>query len=380
MGSTSSKIMNESKDGLSENSIPSAPVLTPQIRRLELDPRSPSSDIARTPIEVLKTPATTANNSLNITEDLSDCTEREIYTDLDPRSPTTEFHRTPIIIDNIPKDMPLRNKNLERVLMPAVAITPIKPKKISERVIRKIYDSVGNDSTKTVSPRLLESKPVIIAVPENKRNSVVGLLETNIDFIETDLDAVIQSKMKKHEPSLDDENISSTDAESMKSSEQSLENVNNVDIMNYDNQTDNSVEIIIADSQRDEEKTENNNTPEEFNKISDFNTKTVVSVDELNRKLTNLIYEDRQCEISPKANRPVTTHRTPLGDRNANSQQRRSIPVLKVSDKPTKSVASRIPIFKEKKGKAKINVQCENTPPRMQVKRSQWGAEDSLII
>lgn len=52
MGGTTSKIMNESKEGLSENSAPSPPILTPQIRRLDLDPRSPSSDIARTPIEV----------------------------------------------------------------------------------------------------------------------------------------------------------------------------------------------------------------------------------------------------------------------------------------------------------------------------------------
>lgn len=331
--------------------------------------------------QVLKTPAATADNSLNITEDLSDCTEHEICTDLDPRSPTTEFHRTPIITDNFPKDKPLRNKNLDKVLMPIVAITPIKPKKISERVIRKICESADNDSMKIISPKLLESKPIVIAVPEKKRNSVVGLLETNIDFIETDLDVVIQSKMKKHEPSLDDENISSTDAESMKSSEQSLENIANDDdtMEDHDGQTDSSIENIITkclevDSQEDEEKTG------QFNKISELDAKTVVSVDELNRKLTNLIYEDRQCEIIPIANKPVMTNRTPLSDRNANSQQRKSIPVLRVSDKPTKPIASRIPIYKEKRGKAKINIQCENTPPRMQPKRSQWGTEDSLII
>lgn len=104
-------------------------------------------------------------------------------------------------------------------------------------------------------------------------------------------------------------------------------------------------------------------------------------VKELDKKLTNLIYEDEDAVVHPRIVKVKDPqNRTPLGLRNDNNKM--PLPKLKVSDKPRKAdcVISKIPVFKEKK----IKVQCENTPPRsmrgIKPKKSQWDSKDDTLV
>ncbi|KAF5284148.1 hypothetical protein FQR65_LT00148 [Abscondita terminalis] len=248
-------------------------VSTPEIRRLNEDPRSPSSDILRTPIEVMRTPVRKVTTTFSVEE------EQEV----DPRSPNTEYSRTPI-------QVPIHNKHLDTARQ-----------------------------TAGCTPKLLQSSTKIVK-QENKRNSFVGLLETNIDFVETDLDNVAST--------VEDQEIKSLNEEL-------------------------------------------------FEDIEELELSVDKCVEELDKKLTDLIYENAEINIKTNVIKARGDNRTPLGDRHVNQ----NVPVLKVHDKPTRlpKNISKIPVFKEKKIKGHF-IQCENTPPRAVNNRSHWSTEDSLII
>ncbi|KAK5645952.1 hypothetical protein RI129_004416 [Pyrocoelia pectoralis] len=333
MGSNLSRVVNEFKQ--QEEKIPSSPILTPQIRNVELDPRSPNTNISRTPIEVLRTPLNKELiNSSNFI-DTDDC-DHSNEVNIDPRSPTVDFHRTPLIIKVETKSEPINihNKIFDNVRRPTICLTPIK--KPSE----------------DTSPKLLETSTKFVKQVENKRNSFIGLLETNIDYVETDIDIVIQKK------TLSQSNDVSVDVEhSTDCNEQGIIEENcNSSLPNVPEDVDNVTDTTEA--------------------ISDI-TKCITEID---RKLTNLIYEDKEMNV-PQNVKPIPSHRAPLCDRNANNQPKKQIPMLKVSDKPTKlAKTSKIPVRKAIKLKGNYR-QCENTPPRVTLtSRSHWSKEDSLII
>lgn len=101
--------------------------------------------------------------------------KRHLILGIDPRSPTLELQRTPIVVSASPdKRVPatIRNKNLD-----------------------KVKNSSLLNSPKVVPPKLLDSTPISHKIQSDayKRKSFV-LLETNVDFTETDLDTVIQRK------------------------------------------------------------------------------------------------------------------------------------------------------------------------------------------
>lgn len=122
-------------------------------------------------------------NELTVMTDKTPRKSKTILLGIDPRSPTVEFTRTPIIVNVSESETveKIHNKNLDRVKR-SVIITPksTSRKQVSEKI----------------SPKLLESSPLKVKSNNIKRKSFVGLLETNIDYTETDLDAVIREKNK----------------------------------------------------------------------------------------------------------------------------------------------------------------------------------------
>ncbi|CAH1984925.1 unnamed protein product [Acanthoscelides obtectus] len=183
MGITNSKVGKQlDKEVLHEASIPSTPIITPlAIRKNDWDPRSPSANIARTPLEVLSAAADKLEELYE--ENATPLKSTAYILADDPRSPTTEFKRTPIIV-NDKEDLlkKVHTKNLEKRLQGDVDSVNPTINHITKRNI--------------VPPKLLESSPIRPKPDSCKRKSFVGLLETNIDYTETDIDVAFQEKCK----------------------------------------------------------------------------------------------------------------------------------------------------------------------------------------
>lgn len=277
----------------------------------------------------------------------------------DPRSPTTEFERTPIVV---PQKLPntLHNKNLDNAR-------------------KQVGTPVSRVPRRKSSPKLLETIPVA-QKNENKRKSMVGVLETNLDFKETDLDEVIQKKLEC--VSLDDFNKSIGVYEEIDADPRSP----TVDFIRTPLQILKKVgEIELNDDSKHSQESLNSDELEE-NVVIPKDELTVVR--NFDKKLTNLIYEDKEIDSVKKTVKSKENGcRTPLGVRNCNEQSKKTASKLRVSDKPLKThSSSKIPVFKEKRARALIH--CENTPPRNmpestivnKSKKTHWDADRTLVI
>lgn len=407
-----------------------------QLMEFGVDPRSPTTAFYRTPI-VLNTSKN--NLLLNTSEDSEEVFDSPITTNInvlgiDPRSPTNEFMRTPIVLkasnENLIKV--IHNKNLEKVIQSEICTTP---------TIKK----------ERVTPKLLESSPVKPRSDCYKRKSFVGLLETNVDFTETDIDAVLREKCRIKENNT--EPIFDKDAK--ENTEVPSENEFIADIPEETNLPLPKIAIESDTKENDQNKPTDTfeKTPEKFdtydyNKVLDLlvseskeaaiekekvtEDKTEITpndvievpvgaksaplspktniilpkcvsesksapvtpplinitadVKELDKKLTNLIYEDQDIVVCPRiVQLKDVLDRSPLKNRNKSENEiRKSAQKLKVSDKPRKSdyAVSKIPVFKCA-GKGKV--QCENTPPRNMERinkgdrKSQWDNKDVTL-
>lgn len=331
------------------------------------------------------------------------------FKSIDPRSPTTEFVRTPIIVpdDNAALPTKLHNKNLDNVRKTLVN-TPLTnfKKKLPERT----------------SPKLLESIVISPKSTEIKRKSYVGVLETNLDYIETDLDTVkpkgkldddVDDKLEEemysiNESSGEEFSTPQRDTQSLKSNfkceEICLNNLNDprspsAYFIRTPIELSKKLETLdVKDNLRVQECNENNdsltptNLNQEINKVHletpRENQSKSETVKDFDKKLTNLIYEDAQNSVTVVKNKRVSNgrSRTPLSTKNLNTNTTRGASKLKVHDKPRKSGSefSRIPIFQNKKGKGKFNQQCENTPPRNldfeKIEKQKWDPNNTIII
>lgn len=369
-----------------EENVPSTPKLPPKITNIqELDPRSPSLNIVRTPLELL----TSSTESLKPKMPIRN---KNLLLGVDPRSPTTDFERTPIIVGSQIYDScrKLHNKNLEKVNSVELQNTP----------------------SSSIRPKLLESSPIGSRLDSHKRRSLVGLLETNIDYTETDLDSVLQEKYKIDEnnqkKNLDDEFIDekdnidiSTDADSL---EKDLPEEMPKVIKNNDTDFE-SMQTASSESEAEQYvpvKEDLHEAPagimnalisssvcqEEIKSepIKPFVNLTA-DVKELDKKLTNLIYEDDFVVCPRIVQLRENTERSPLKNRNGNEFIAKTTQKLKVSDKPRRSdyVVSKIPVFKTKKSNIKDQVQCENTPPRnmdknkVKTRKTDWDNKDTTL-
>lgn len=263
-----------------------------------------------------------------------------------------EFERTPIVLPE-----KLHNKNLDNARKQLVTLTP------AAKVLQQ----------RSKPPKLIETSPAIQKC-ENKRKSMVGVLETNLDFTETDLDQVIQKKLLY--TSLEDLNKSIGVYEEIDADPRSP----SVEFA----RTPLQILKKVGEIELNEEKDRDSLNSEESAQPKD----ELTVVRNFDRKLTNLIYEDKEADLVHKIvkTKEGNNCRTPLGVRNSNNQPSKVISRLKVSDKPLKAqVSSKIPVFKEKRVKGAQ--QCENTPPRNmsestnpRARKGQWDAERTLII
>lgn len=262
----------------------------------------------------------------------------------------------------------LHNKNLDRV-------------RLSDNIANKCL--LDTPISKIRPPKLLESSPISAKVEINKRKSFVGLLETNIDYIETDLDVAQKEKyVQNNEETID--------------CDVGTEMIENQASVNTEEELNEKISVVNLDESQSEIESSTLKTDEEEIFAEEVilppqNTTNIVNitadVKDFDKKLTNLIYEDDESIKLPKSNLlKENTNRTPLATRNNHSEPKKSVQKLKVSDQPRKSdgAISKIPVLKEKR--LKKYIQCENTPPRnvnkvgLKAKKSQWDADKTLVI
>lgn len=298
----------------------------------------------------------------------------------DPRSPTTEFTRTPIMTTNTNKhsksETALQNKgtdNVRKILLCSNAYKTLCQQNQKENMM----------------PRLLETSTKIVKQAE-KRKSFVGLLETNLDFQETDLDNVMFTKqmdeMKLEPPlvpaipifkSIDADPRSPT-TDFLRTPIQIVKKIGEIDI-NADALSDNETTTEVPD------------IVQKLDDVNDLQNATKENllcntecVEKLTDKIVNVIPDVllHNAEDTQKVT-PIST-RTPLGQRDINSTTINKSNKLKVSDKPTKRI-SKIPVYKSKIIQGKLQP-CENTPPRNSNtnnkgrKKPEWDANKSIII
>lgn len=298
---------------------------------------------------------------------------------LDPRSPSVEFTRTPLVIDK--SSVKLRNKNLDVV---------------RGQIINAFPKTKGNLDTNETSnekchkkhkePILLESSPINKKCDEKieKRKSYLGLLETNLDYIETDLDEIQRNNFKKIEKVNDEIEDNISQCSQYPSNLEVVENIDKEMQIIAETCNENTLTFDVFEN-KNEVQVINDNEPKNFNDQSEIQN----PVNDFDKKITNLIYEDKDNKetlITTKVSKPKDGGRTPLGDHNINKDMRRRISKLKVSDKPSAKgdyAVSKIPVFKSKKSAA---IQCENTPPPLcnvsenRIKNSKWDSDKTLII
>ncbi|KAJ3654906.1 hypothetical protein Zmor_014059 [Zophobas morio] len=359
MGAQESKVDQPPKENVLKTptpseSVPSSPILTPS------DPRSPSANIARTPMEAIlgsKSKEDVPDEAQQDTSEPNDVVN--VIFGIDPRSPTVEFNRTPIIVGAVAKEKStkLQNKNLDNVRKLEIQTTPVT-------TIRK---------SSNIVPSKLKHSPGSVA-SENKRKSFVGLLETNIDFTETDLDAVCQAKniLNQSLPVALAEDVPSN---KLKDQMETLQIASACT-------TELSKELKENDSQSEDKEVELPNERIVEEKV----VNVTAQVKDFDKKLTNLIYEDdsEEDKLTLRSTKVKENNRTPLSIRNMNDDPKRIKNRLKVSDKSRKTEISKIPVFKD--NHRKIGVQCENTPPtkfeepQYKPKVSRWDADKTLII
>lgn len=308
--------------------------------------------------------------------------------DIDPRSPTIAFVRTPIVVESPDPKLPskIHNKNLDNARKQLIQQTPIAPKTRQKNVKEEDLQ------IKVTPPKLLESSPITLKT-ETKRHSLVGMLETNIDYTETDLDKVLEYKIagsvagnNEDGPEVTNSSIVICETENVDPRSPTM------DFIRTPLQILKKVgEIDLNDSQDEDEPVKTYSELKKVDLIKDVDTHVITeqaeeNIKEFDTKLTNLIYEDADTILSiPRTTKPKEGSRTPLGIRNMNRELSKSASKLRVSDKPTKQAlgGSKIPIFKDKTHKI---IQCENTPPRSMItanakqQRSQWDNDNTLII
>lgn len=304
----------------------------------------------------------------------------------DPRSPTTEFTRTPIMTwnKNSKSDTLLQNKHTENVRKILLCSNAYKA---------ALAQQTQNEN---ISPRLIETSTKIVKQAE-KRKSYVGLLETNLDFQETDLDNVSTTKHNENEskirtpvtPSIPilkniDADPRSPTTDFLRTPIQIVKKIGEIDI---------NSDVVISDNENvtsvpDDELQEEIDVTDLENLAKDNLTNDTECTNKIEDVIENVSSDSNN--VSDTKNMTQFSTRKPLGDYDTNSTtisiaKTKKTNKLKVNDKPTKRI-SKIPIYKSKLIQGKM-LPCENTPPQNDFNvnnkgktKSEWDANKSIII
>lgn len=272
--------------------------------------------------------------------------------DSDPRSPSTEITRTPIFVSSkISKsETLLHDKSKENVRKLAMCTNAYK---------MMTQDNCRKDNT----PKLIETSTKIVKQTE-KRKSFVGLLETNLDFYETDIDKAMEKLQTNEERDEYKTDPKSPTTDFLKTPTQTDKNIDEVDI-NDEILPDIAVECTPCKVIEPVDLLQNILVEEGTNELSIADTVEDVHNEMPETKLLN---------------NEVST-RKPLAECNANLTAKNS--KLKVNDRPTKR-KSRIPVYKNKVIQGKLQT-CENTPPQKVLSakdrpKPEWDANNKSII
>ncbi|XP_077302494.1 protein msb1l isoform X2 [Arctopsyche grandis] len=186
-------------------------------QQAKMDPRSPTPDINRTPLQTLDSKLQKITKNVDLTKECFEKYEtdtiinpsiRALMNQIDPRSPTLDFQRTPLAVliknpelmakyNQINADISLNNSNLFCNEEANISHQNNNIESCQRNLDDELSEHIDNENAevpKASNPH--ESTPECSAIVESDNIvgendcRVPGLLETNLDYIETNLDTV----------------------------------------------------------------------------------------------------------------------------------------------------------------------------------------------
>lgn len=294
----------------------------------------------------------------------------EIQQEFDPRSPTIEISRTPIIIK-----------------------TPVVQIKNTDDIRRKLLK--GNTIKK-----LTKSTEDLLSAQRKQE----GILETDLDYIETDIDLVYRHKTTKYIKNTHPLNVETGFVLTLNDPRSPSCGINRTPIQVPKELTEDPrsptvefartpilklppVEDCASKCESFNDMLDSLSLDEE--KIEEIIVEPLLTVVEV-KPTQSLIYEDVEVPQVVTPSRKVNKDgRTPLGVRNGGRSKSANGRLLQNSNKNEFEVG-KIPIYnknlkKLKARKVDSREQCENTPPKNVMKRRtgsahQWDATDNTLI
>ncbi|GJQ82177.1 hypothetical protein Trydic_g6007 [Trypoxylus dichotomus] len=418
MGAPASKFGQEiEEEAAAQGSLPSTPILTPKTRLVDLDPRSPSENIVRTPIEMLlakKTLQAPCDESILLQNTDKIYSPSVKLKNIDPRSPTIDFTRTPIVVPEEDCQLPLKlhNKNLDNARRALDSpLTAHLKKKLPDRRPPKLLESVLETNLDCIETDLDTIKPKVN--PERSTEEFDNILEDEeiiaergsvIDQFATPPQNPSKSNYQYKDICLNDVSdprspstqfirtpiplLQKLETLEMNDDSCDIEMTARVQILNTCDENDDGLRITQQKSKNSPETTSKSNSDTIDNRISQENENKLEIIKDFDKKLTNLIYEDKEKSETISKNKRFTydKSRMPLSIRNSNTNLGKGSLKLKVRDKPRKcgKDLSKIPIFQNKGNKIKFHQQCENTPPinvgNKKAEKLQWDPDNTIII
>ncbi|XP_041975100.1 uncharacterized protein LOC121730215 [Aricia agestis] len=381
------------------------------------DPRSPTPEITRTPLQGKNGSKhnITKNVDLRKTFENGKSEEKLIHNNpilsaviknhfqyYDPRSPTQDFERTPIVL-SINDDLCKRQEIEDHCGSPCLNNDTIEKSEYNKTLIddeispeliipknlcNGFYDMTINESLKVEEP-LGSSTASNEAIEENiesPSHKPSALLETNFDYVDASDNPQLFVEELPELPKVPPPDVK------------------NIPLFRILNEDPRSPSVDIERTPIIVPKTEANESEENVEQMSDDslikalqNTNTELRQNVAEKKDGILIYEDEAvpCDTPKKSNLINNGSRTPLScmknkteaaqaktksskDSNTLPKKVSHIPRLKSLNNPTKMYQNGSTLSLRAISKPAVAGDCENTPPNSH--RGRWDKESSVVL